>query len=85
MNDPYVGYLRYSLKASKALSFEDPPPLERETSALKLRLEDAVLTVWPKEDLAPRKRPGKLSSLIYVRGRPMWLSNVSGIQRCALS
>ncbi len=48
MNGEYVESLRYGLKMEKLVEFDDPPPLERNTSSLRLRLEGDELIVWPK-------------------------------------
>ena len=49
MDEPRIVSLRYSLQASDAVEFQNPPPIERETGAFKLRLEDGVATAWLKE------------------------------------
>ena len=49
MDEPRVVSLRYSLQVSDTLEFQNPPPIERETAALKLRLEAGVATAWLKE------------------------------------
>lgn len=52
MSDEHVESLRYRLTADKSLGFDDPPPLERVTDLLRLRLEGDELTVWPKAHYA---------------------------------
>jgi hypothetical protein len=49
VDEPRVVSLRYSLQVSDTVEFQNPPPIERETGALKLRLEDGVATAWLKE------------------------------------
>jgi len=41
--------LRYRLQAADAVEFQNPPPIEWETDAFQLRLEDGVATAWLKE------------------------------------
>lgn len=60
MNDPHVEYLTYRLTTAETLEFEDPPSLEIETEKLALRLEQAMLTVWPKEHFASVKDARKV-------------------------
>lgn len=52
MNDSYVESLLYSLRTDESLEFGVPPPLEHETDKLRLRLDEGVLTVWPKVNFA---------------------------------
>lgn len=52
MNDPHVEALDYRLVPDESLRFNSPPPLEHETDAFKLRLQDEVLTVWLKDHYA---------------------------------
>ena len=52
MNDPHVEYLRYRIETAETLEFDHPPPLEKETDALLLRLAQGMLTVRPKDHLA---------------------------------
>ncbi len=52
MNDPHVESLTYRLETGETLEFEDPLPLEQENDALRLRLAEGVLTVWPKDHYA---------------------------------
>jgi hypothetical protein len=50
MNDPHVESLCYRLTIDETHGrFENPPPLEHETAAYRMRLEDGVLTVEMKE------------------------------------
>jgi hypothetical protein len=49
VEEPRVVSLRYRLQASDTVEFQNPPPIERETGAFKLRLEDGVATAWLKE------------------------------------
>ena len=60
LNDPHVEYLTYRLTTAETLEFEDPPSLEIETEKLALRLEQAMLTVWPKGHFASVKDARKL-------------------------
>ena len=52
MNDPHVENLQYRLVPDESLRFNSPPPLEHETDAFKLRLEEGVLIVWLKDHYA---------------------------------
>jgi hypothetical protein len=52
VNDPHVEYLTYRLETEESLEFEDPPPLEKESDDLRLRLAEDVLTVWPNDHFA---------------------------------
>jgi hypothetical protein len=49
VEEPRVVSLRYRLQGSDTVEFQNPPPIERETGAFKLRLEDGVATAWLKE------------------------------------
>src|SRR5262249_42884221 len=50
MRDPHVESLRYHLEVDEAYGrIENPPPLEHETDAYRMRLDDGVLTVEMKE------------------------------------
>jgi len=50
MRDPHVESLRYRLEVNEAYGrLENPPPLEQETDAYRMRLEDGVLSVEMKE------------------------------------
>ena len=49
MNDPHVEWLVYRLEVGATLTFNAPPPLERETDGFKLLLEAGKLTVSMKE------------------------------------
>jgi hypothetical protein len=49
VEEPGVVSLRYRLQAADTVEFQNPPPIERETGAFKLRLEDGVATAWLKE------------------------------------
>jgi len=44
MRDPHVASLRYRFVADETVSFDCPPPVERETEAFRMRLEDGVAT-----------------------------------------
>ena len=44
MRDPHVASLRYRFVAGETVSFDCPPPVERETEAFRMRLEDGVAT-----------------------------------------
>jgi hypothetical protein len=47
--DPSVVSLRYRLQAADTVEFQNPAPIERETGAFQLRLEDGVATARLKE------------------------------------
>jgi hypothetical protein len=47
--DSSVVSLRYCLQAADNVEFQNPPPIERENDAFKLRLEEGIATVWLKE------------------------------------
>ena len=51
MNDPHVESIRYRLEEvdEKYGRFENPPPIDHETEAYRMRLEEGVLTVEMKE------------------------------------
>jgi hypothetical protein len=50
MNDPHVEYIRYRLEVDELYGrFENPPPLDHETDAYRMRLENGVLTIEMKE------------------------------------
>lgn len=78
MNAPHVDSLRYRLKTDESLEFADPPSLESETPTLRLRLENNVVTVWPKthhpsaeharEEVDPYLRAWEISEAVR-RGR----------------
>jgi hypothetical protein len=44
MRDPHVASLRYRLVPGETVSFDCPPPVDRETEAFRMRLEDGVAT-----------------------------------------
>ena len=44
MRDPHVVSLRYCLETDPSLIFDKPPPLERETDQVTLRLAEDMLT-----------------------------------------
>jgi hypothetical protein len=52
VNDPHVETVKYRFVPDESLQFNSPPPLEHETDAFKLRLQDEVLTVWLKDHYA---------------------------------
>lgn len=66
MNDPHVESLTYRLQTGETLEFDDPPPLEQENDALRLRLAEDVLTVWPKEHYA-REDEARVAIEPYLR------------------
>ncbi|MDP9478113.1 MAG: hypothetical protein M3R38_20940 [Actinomycetota bacterium] len=66
MNDPHVESLTYRLQTGETLEFDDPPPLEQENDALRLRLAEDVLTVWPKEHYA-REEEARVAIEPYLR------------------
>ena len=49
MNDPHVEELRYHVKTTDDLVFEDPPPIKDETDAFRMTLTESVATFWMKE------------------------------------
>jgi len=49
MNDPHVERLHYKLATGAHLSFSSPPPLDAETGAFRMRLENGALTFEMKE------------------------------------
>jgi len=49
MRDPHVSALVYRLETDETVAFDDPPPLEHETDAFRVRLADGVLRVEMKE------------------------------------
>jgi hypothetical protein len=46
---PHVAGLWYRLKADELVDFSNPQPIERNTNAFYLRLEEDIVTVWMKE------------------------------------
>jgi hypothetical protein len=44
MRDPHVASLRYRLVPGETVTFDCPPPVERETGPFRVRLEDGVAT-----------------------------------------
>jgi len=52
MNDPHVERLHYKLRSESTLSFESPPPINRETPAFRIHLEEGKLTVHMFEHYA---------------------------------
>jgi hypothetical protein len=49
MRDPHVASLRYRLVPGETISFDRPRPVERETKAFRLRVENDVATFELKE------------------------------------
>ena len=49
MNDPHVEELVYHIETGEGLNFQDPLPLEDETNAFRMTLEDGVATFFMKE------------------------------------
>ncbi len=49
MRDPHIVALRYKVVPDKTVSFQNPPPLERETKAFRLCVGDDVATFEMKE------------------------------------
>ena len=49
MNDPHVEKLVYHIETGNGLSFQDPPPVEDETDAFRMILDDGVATFSMKE------------------------------------
>ena len=48
MHDPHVAKLVYDLK-SKAINYENPPPVEKELDSFRLKLSDGMLHIDAKE------------------------------------
>lgn len=79
MRDPHVVSLRYRLITDDTTSFDDPPPVERETDAFRLRLADGIVAVemvehYPSEQAArervePYFRAWEVDSAIRQNGR----------------
>lgn len=44
MRDPHVVALRYRLVLTETVSFDQPPPVERDTEAFQIRLADNIVT-----------------------------------------
>ncbi len=55
MNDPHVEELVYHIETGEGLNFQDPPPIEDETDAFRMTLEDGVATFSMKEHYATEK------------------------------
>lgn len=49
MRDPHVEQLHYTLGVEERRDYVDPPPVERETDAFRIHLEDGHLTVEMQE------------------------------------
>jgi hypothetical protein len=49
MRDAHVVSLRYRLETDKTVTFENPPPIEREINEFVAQLENGVLTCQMKE------------------------------------
>jgi hypothetical protein len=49
MRDPHVVALRYRVEAEKGVSYHNPPPLERDTEAFRMRLAEGIVTFDMKE------------------------------------
>ena len=49
MNDPHVEELVYHIETGNGFSFWDPPPIEAETDAFHMSLEDGIVTFSVKE------------------------------------
>ena len=49
MNDPHVEELVYHIETGEGLNFQGPPPVEDETDAFRMILEDGVVTFFMKE------------------------------------
>ncbi len=80
MNDPHVESLRYNLRTDESLEFDAPPPLERETDNFRLRLEEGVLTVWPKANFASAEAAKELVGA-YLRAWEIHEATRSGRRR----
>jgi len=52
MRDPHVVALRYRFESSSALTFADPPPLERKTNEFRVRLANDLVTFEMKTHYA---------------------------------
>ncbi len=60
MRDPHVVSLRYRLVPSEGVTFKNPPPLEHEAEAFRLRLADDILMVEMKEHRASAEEAQRL-------------------------
>ena len=49
MNDPHVEQLTYHIETGDGLNFQDPPPVEVETDAFRMILDDGVATLSMRE------------------------------------
>ena len=49
MRDPHVVALRYRVITDEAVAFDNPPPVERETEAFRMRLADGIVTLEMKD------------------------------------
>lgn len=49
VNDPHVEELIYHIQTGDGLDFQDPPPVEDETDAFRIMLDDGIATFSMKE------------------------------------
>ncbi len=77
MTEEHVESLRYSLRTDGSLQFDNPPPLELETSGLRLRLVGNDLTVWPKAQYASEEAAKEMVD-VYVRAWEIYEALLSG-------
>jgi hypothetical protein len=52
MRDPHIVALHYRVATGESVAFDNPPPLERDTEAFRIRLADGVLAIEMKEHYA---------------------------------
>ena len=55
MRDPHVVSLRYRVETDKTVRFDNPPPVERETKAFRMRLSDGTVTFEMKKHYASKE------------------------------
>lgn len=71
MRDPHVSALVYRLETDDTVAFDDPPPLEWETDAFRMRLTDGVLRFEMKEHHASEQRArGRVEP--HIRSWELW-------------
>jgi hypothetical protein len=60
MNDPHVAVLIYSVDTGEEISINNAPPVEEETSELRMRLADDVATFYMKTHYPSEKSAREL-------------------------
>jgi|SRR5215217_5933814 hypothetical protein len=73
MNDPHVEELVYHIETGEGFHFQDPPPVEDETGAFRMILEEGVVTFFMKEH-HPTEEGAKQAVEGYLRA---WELDVS--------